>query len=149
MEPLSRSLPLILLIEDTENDARLLKRALEVIPDVGFVRCRDGDEALDYLYQRGNFQKADQATGRVAPPNLIFLDLGLPGTSGLDVLRQIKQEEHLKTIAVYIWTSGLDDEALEEGIRLGASGCLLKTGDINLLKHELKRLLAWYLETPQ
>lgn len=149
MEPLSRSLPLILLVEDTENDARLLRRALEIIPHVGFVRCRDGDEALDYLYQRGNAQKADQAKGRAARPDLIFLDLGLPGISGLDVLRQIKQEEHLKTIAVYIWTSGLDDEAFEEGIRLGASGYLLKTGDINLLKHELKRLLAWYLETPQ
>ena len=76
----------LLLVEDSPRDAELILDALEAKQLANeVVHVRDGAEALDYLYRRGEF--ADRPVGQ---PALMLLDLKLPKVDGLEVLRQIK-----------------------------------------------------------
>jgi CheY-like chemotaxis protein len=91
----------ILMVEDTEEHAVLLKRSLEkgnLKPRLSWVT--DGNAALDFLHHRGEYTDR-QANPR---PDLIFLDLKLPKVSGLEVLEQIKSEEGLRDIPVAVLT---------------------------------------------
>lgn len=94
----------ILLVEDDLLQARIAIAAVER----GQFRHRitlicNGVEALDFLFGRGMFRCAPQ-------PDLILLDLRLPGMDGLDVLSEIKDDERLRGIPVVIMTSSDDDQ---------------------------------------
>jgi CheY-like chemotaxis protein len=94
----------ILLVEDDLLQARL---ALAAIARAQFRQrttvVRDGQEALDFTFQRGIFRQAPR-------PDLILLDLRLPKIDGLDVLAEFKADEELKAIPVVIMTSSQDEE---------------------------------------
>ena len=78
----------ILLVEDSVADAELAMRALEESHLANEVlHLRDGVEALDYLYRRGDF--ADRPEGH---PALVLLDLKMPRLDGTEVLRQLKSD---------------------------------------------------------
>src|SRR5436305_10386790 len=79
----------ILLVEDSPEDYEVTVRAFRKANLVNPVfRCQDGEEALDYLYQRGRYADIERAPR----PGLILLDLNLPGTDGREVLAQIKSD---------------------------------------------------------
>jgi CheY-like chemotaxis protein len=89
----------ILLVEDNEGDILLTQEALQDAKLANkMLMARDGDEALDILYRRNGFEDAER-------PDLIFLDLNLPGTDGYEVLEIIKNEPTLKAIPVVVLTS--------------------------------------------
>ena len=95
------NLPRILLAEDNNNDLELTLAALRshrVANDVDV--ARDGAEALDYLYRRGQF--ANRTPGPLA---LVLLDLKMPKVDGLEVLRQIKSDPALRLTPVVMLTS--------------------------------------------
>ena len=86
----------ILLVEDDPNDIELTLAALAENNLANSVLvARDGEEALDYLFCRGKFEGRDSG-----PPVVVLLDLKMPKVSGLEVLKIIKADEHLKTIPV-------------------------------------------------
>jgi CheY-like chemotaxis protein len=114
----------ILLVEDTEEHAQLIGRMLQD----GRLRhrlflVRDGETALDFLFNRG-----DYADEREYPrPDVILLDLRLPGLSGIEVLEQIKKEEKLKDIPVAVLTVSDEDEDILRSYQAGARSYLLKS----------------------
>ena len=80
---------LILIVEDNDDDYFATMRAFKKANLANPIRrCTTGDQALDYLLQRGEFAAADAAPR----PSIILLDLNLPGTDGREVLRIIKQD---------------------------------------------------------
>ncbi len=98
----------ILLVEDNEGDIVLTQ---EVFESSGLENpisiARDGEEALDYIYQRNNFANAER-------PDLILLDINIPKINGKEVLGIIKNDENLKTIPVImLTTSSADDDILD------------------------------------
>ena len=94
----------ILLVEDNPADARKTVRAAEDLPMVNNIAVVEtGIDALKYLHREPPY-------GDVAPPDLIILDLNLPGLDGRDVLERIKAEEGLKRVPVVVLTTS-DDEA--------------------------------------
>ena len=118
----------ILLVEDSPEDyeatVRALRRAGLHNP---LFRCEDGDQALDFLFQRGVF--ADPA---VAPrPAIILLDLNMPGTDGHEVLRQLKADEHLKTIPVIVLTTSDDERDIQAGRAAGMKTIAVRYGYLN------------------
>ncbi len=118
MTPIKR----ILLVEDSPRDAELILDALgghKLANEV--VHVRDGAEALDYLYRRGEF--ADRPDGQ---PALMLLDLTLPKVDGLDVLRQIKGDAALKTIPVVMMTSSREEQDLLNTYQLGVNAYVVK-----------------------
>src|ERR1700742_4435635 len=95
----------ILIVEDDPNDVELTLTALadyNLANEV--VIARDGQQALDYLYRRGEF-----TTRSIDNPAVILLDLKLPKVSGLEVLQQIKADAHLKLIPVVVLTSSHEE----------------------------------------
>src|SRR5439155_26686313 len=96
----------ILLVEDSAEDYQTTLRIFKKINLVNPVhRCAQGEDALDYLYRRGDY--ADPA---VSPrPAIILLDLNLPGLDGRDVLVRIKNDPQLKGIPVVVLTTSSDN----------------------------------------
>lgn len=108
----------ILLVEDNLQDIEITRRAFAQGPVRNeLIVVRDGQEALDYLYHRGRFQ--DPATS--PRPGIILLDLNLPKVSGLEVLKQIKQDENLRSMPVIVLTVSRREEEIARSYRLGAN----------------------------
>lgn len=118
MKPLKR----ILLVEDDPNDIELTLNALEEYNlSNEIVVARDGVEALDYLYRRGNFAKRP-----AGHPVVIMLDLKLPKLDGVQVLRQIKTDQTLRLVPVVVLTSSKESQDLAECYKLGANAYVVK-----------------------
>ena len=88
----------VLVVEDSEDDITIIKRAMRKSD----MKCelyfaRDGEEALDTLAQKGEFEDTPR-------PDLILLDINLPKINGLEVLAKIKQDEKLRRIPVIVLT---------------------------------------------
>src|SRR5215471_3720724 len=91
----------ILLVEDDPKDVELTMSALEEYNlSNEVVVASDGEEALDYLYHRGKFQRRSGDN-----PAVLLLDLKLPKVDGLEILQKIKQDEQLRMIPVVVLTS--------------------------------------------
>ncbi len=111
----------ILLVEDEAGDARLLRLAIlrngfnAVIHDAA-----DGHEALRFLRRDG------QCWPGVTHPDLIMVDLEMPGQSGLDFLAAVKQDDGLRVIPVIVVTSSLLEANVRAAYRLGAAGYVHK-----------------------
>ena len=115
----------ILLAEDNGNDVELTLAALaenRLVNEV--IVVRDGAQALDYLYCRG-----DYANRPGENPALLLLDLKMPRVDGLDVLRQIKSDPKLKTVPVVMLTSSREEQDLIRSYELGVNGYVVKPVD--------------------
>ena len=112
----------ILLVDDSPRDTELALDALaqnNLANEV--VALRDGAEALDYLYRRGQF--ADRGNGN---PAVVMLDLKMPKVDGIEVLRQIKSDPQLKTIPVVVMTSSREEQDLVRSYELGVNAYIVK-----------------------
>ena len=132
----------ILFVEDSLNDVELTLSALgesHLVNEV--VVVRDGAEALDYLYRRGVYTLRDNEN-----PVLILLDLKMPKVDGLEVLRQIKQDEKLNPIPVVIMTSSHEERDIVESYRLGVNAYVVKPIDFAQFTEAVKTLgLFWVI----
>ena len=132
----------ILLVEDTPEDAEATLRAFKKAGMANPIyHCQDGDEALDYLYQRGKF--ADPGT---APrPGMILLDLNMPGTDGREVLSEIKADGELRQIPVIVLTTSADERDIQSCYRDGANSYIQKPVDMKGFLESIQRLVDyWY-----
>lgn len=115
----------ILLVEDNPNDLELTLIALaksQLANEV--VVVRDGAEALDYLHRRGEFH--DRIVGN---PAVILLDLKLPKVDGLEVLKEIRETDSLKSIPVVMLTSSKEEQDVVRSYELGVNAYVVKPVD--------------------
>jgi len=135
-----QKLKYILLVEDNLYDAELIITGLEENNLAnGIIHVRDGEEALDYLYCRGQFNGRTDGN-----PAVILLDLNLPKVSGFEVLRQIKTDEGFKFIPVVILTSSREDKDIVEGYTLGTNGYVVKPINFHQFVDVIKQLGAFW-----
>jgi len=112
----------ILLVDDSPRDTELALAALEahnLANDV--IALRDGEEALNYLYRRGEF--VDRPHG---DPAVVLLDLKMPKVDGIEVLRQMKSDAALKMIPIVIMTSSREEQDLLNSYQLGVNAYVVK-----------------------
>jgi CheY-like chemotaxis protein len=108
----------VLVVEDSADDVELLLIAARTAPDlVSFQVVRDGEQALAYLKGEGEY--ADRQTHPF--PDLVLLDLMLPGMDGFEVLTWIRQHPEFKALKVFVWTDSGDPGALDRAIRIGVT----------------------------
>ena len=115
----------ILLVEDNPNDLELTLIALaksQLANEV--VVVRDGAEALDYLHRRGEFKQRS-----VGNPAVILLDLKLPKVDGLEVLKEIRETETLKSMPVCMLTSSKEEQDVVRSYELGVNAYVVKPVD--------------------
>jgi CheY-like chemotaxis protein len=137
---MTRQLRRILLAEDSANDAELTLTALRdgrLANEV--IHVQDGAEALDYLYRR--HQYADRADDSLA---LILLDLKMPRVDGLEVLRQVKSDAHLRSVPVVILTSSREEQDLVRSYDLGVNAYVVKPVDFEQFIEAVKLLGAFW-----
>lgn len=118
----------IMLVEDNPDDALLMLDALKA-NQIGnkVVIVRNGVEALDYLFGRG-----DYAERKIADlPILMLLDLKLPKIDGLEVLRHIRAAEHVRFLPTVILTSSNEDEDRIKAYSLGTNSYVRKPVDFD------------------
>lgn len=126
----------ILLVEDSLTSARLTIGALKKGNfEHRLTWISDGSDAVEFLFRRGKYSRAPR-------PDLILLDLGLPGKDGREVLAEIKQREDLRQVPVVVMTASTDQEDVARTQQLHVESYLVKPVDLEkflALVQELKQ----------
>ena len=132
----------ILIVEDNPDDAELTVRALKEqnLANEIFV-AEDGEEALDFLFCRGNFSDRNP----IKPMKVVFLDLKLPKVSGLEVLREIKTDERMKKLPVVVVTSSREDPDIQSAYDLGANSYLVKPVEFDAFRQAMSNAGFYWL----
>lgn len=129
----------ILLADDDEDDRLFFKDAFEEIKiKTSVLTVNDGVELMNHLGKDENLV-----------PHILFLDLNMPRKSGLDCLLEIKQLDHLKDMAVAIYSTSSSDKDIEETFVQGANVYIKKPSDFNQLKKVLEEVITinWQYHT--
>jgi two-component system, response regulator len=136
----------LLLAESSAKDVELTIEAFKQAKLTNRLHIvRNGVEALDFLFCRGDYR------ARIAefPPSAVLLDLNLPVIDGLEVLRRIKAEERTRNIKVVMLSANRRDGRLNEAMRLGAVGCMVKPVDFRSFSQMTPKLdFSWTLLQP-
>jgi CheY-like chemotaxis protein len=132
----------ILIVEDDPRDLELTLAALAEHNLANEVMItRDGKQALDYLYCRGEFSTRSNEN-----PAVLLLDLKLPKVDGLEVLEQIKLDERLKIIPVVVLTSSHEERDMVRSYKLGVNAYVVKPVDFHEFINAVKELgVFWAL----
>jgi len=133
----------ILLVEDNPDDVELTQHALRKENLANSIHvARDGEEALEFLFCSGPFEKRSFER----PPKLVLLDLKLPKVDGMEVLRRLKGDPRTKAIPVVILTSSKEERDLVNGYGLGANSYIQKPVDFDQFRETVKNVgLYWLL----
>ncbi len=133
----------ILLVEDDRDQTRLALRAmrehgiLEATDEV--VVAEDGEEALDFLFGRGEYTGRDPTL----KPEFVLLDIKLPGIDGLEVLRRLREDEETGLLPVILFSSSSEREDVIRGYELGANSYVAKPTNFDEFS-EAMGYLGWY-----
>jgi CheY-like chemotaxis protein len=124
----------LLVIEDSNEDFEALSRIIDQVSQVSLElhRCIDGDEALDWLNQTH------------CHPDLIMLDLNLPGTDGREILVMIKQTKSLKAIPIVVLSTSSNPKDIAACYQSGVNSYMLKPMNINDLKDSLRMMFDYW-----
>jgi CheY-like chemotaxis protein len=113
----------VLLVEDSPNDVELTLAALEKSRLANpVIVARDGVEALDYLFRRGNLPE-----GRSSDvPAVVLLDIKLPRVDGLEVLERVRRDPATRQVPVVMLTSSREEQDLVRSYGLGVNAFVVK-----------------------
>jgi len=129
----------LLYVEDDDASAYLFQLALRETDAPHFFRVTNGEDATAFLLQNGPYSNAPR-------PDLLLLDLNLPGKSGFDVLAEMKSNPRLRDITVVVFSTSTLPYDRERSLALGAVDYLHKNGDfetfVNIAKSVCQRLTA-------
>lgn len=133
----------ILLVEDNPADVELTLHALGQNKLANKIQiARDGEEALDFLFNRGSFH--DRISQ--APPRMVLLDLKLPKVDGLGVLRAAKGDPRTRAIPIVVLTSSKEEKDMVESYSLGVNSYIQKPVDFDNFRQTVRDLgLYWLL----
>ncbi len=130
----------ILLVEDSQSDARLIKEFLEEINiNIDLNTVKDGIEALEYLHK--HCKPVDNC------PNIVILDLNLPKMNGNEVLKEMKKDPDLKKIPVIILTTSTAQEDINECYEALASCYISKPVEFDEFAKVIKIINEFWFDT--
>jgi two-component system response regulator len=132
----------VLLVEDDPSDAKLTMRALKnanLANDVYLVK--DGEEALDFLFCRNGYAGRSLSLR----PKVVLLDIKLPKIDGMEVLRQIRNDERLAALPVVLLTSSRQDKDILAGYGLHANSYVVKPVTFTEFSESVKSLGMYWL----
>lgn len=142
MKPYANEDGIILLAEDREEDAELLKRAFSQAGITNpIVVVPDGDKAIRYLEGLGPYKECPL-------PVLLLLDLKMPNSSGFEVLRWIRAHPSLKALRVLVLTVSESIYDVKRAYELGCNSFLIKTQSMADLVAQAKEIKSHWIDAP-
>jgi CheY-like chemotaxis protein len=140
---MDQATPIVLLIEDDTADQEILRRAVKH----GFMRAElrivsNGTEALDYLHHRGRYAPPNESP----QPDLILLDLNMPGLSGLNTLSKIRSGETTKSMPVVIFTTSDSMKDVARSYELGANTFITKPTSYEEITRKLQIIDKYWFD---
>jgi CheY-like chemotaxis protein len=127
----------VLLVEDDPGDELMIREAFSEIGSRLHV-ARDGEEALDFLYQRGQHQRAPRT-------DLVLLDLGLPKQDGRKILAQIRDDPQLTHLPVVVLTGSNAEADIITSYQLHANAYITKPADMTQFADTVRRIDEFFL----
>jgi len=135
--------PVILIVEDNKDHAELVIRSLKSHSiDYTIQHVQDGNQALDYLFQRNDFTDSK----KYPRPALILVDLRMPKVDGLEVLQQVKRDEKLRCIPIVVLTTSKANQDMVDAFAHHANSYLVKPLDFDIFKSQLIDLCTYWLK---
>lgn len=135
---------IILLVEDDPGDQELTRRALADCEGLIHLQVvSDGEEALDYLYQRSAYADAE----RYPLPDLILLDLNLIRLNGIQVLEKVRNDIRLQHIPVIILTTSQQERDVTRAYNSGACSYVVKPSGIEPFTKILRAIEEYWFNT--
>lgn len=136
------SLSPILLVEDDRGDQILAKRAFAEAKITNKIyTVETGEEALDFLLRRGEFQDPSAAPR----PGIVILDLNLPKLTGHEVLRQIRSSPSISNIPVIMLTTSRVEQDMNESYALGANSYISKPIEVPEFLRAISEIGSYWL----
>ena len=140
----TRGEPITILVADDDPDDRLMmEEALEesrLANDLHFVE--DGEELMDYLYHRGQYENEDNSPR----PKLLLLDLNMPKKDGREALKEIKADPKLRQIPIVVLTTSKAEEDIYRTYDLGVNSFITKPVTFESLVELMKNLGKYWFE---
>lgn len=133
----------LLVIEDSPEDFEVLVRAFnkaEIL--LPLYRCKDGDDALDFLFKKGRYEGDPYAVS----PAIILLDLNLPGTDGYNVLNEIKGHKELGMTPVVVLSTSKSESDVKKSYELGANSYIQKPVDMEGYVRMARMIKSYWFE---
>ncbi len=131
----------ILLVEDNQDDYEAAVRSLKKNHFMNPVHwCKNGQDALDYLYREGQYSDNPD----VKTPDLILLDLNMPGVDGRQVLQRLKEDPEKRSIPVVILTTSKDSKDVDKCYEIGASTYIQKPVDFDGLTQAIRTMKDYW-----
>lgn len=131
----------VLLVEDDPDHAEMTKTSLEEGNESIQVHwVKDGQEVIDFLRQKGAYEKAPR-------PDMILLDINLPKLSGIEVLKRIKEDAALKVIPVIMLTTSDRGEEITKCYSIGVNSFITKPVQFKDFSDKIKTLKLYWLTT--
>ena len=140
---MAEKLGTILLVEDQESDAALLRRGFEKAKVLNpIIHLMNGDDAL--LYLEGRQRYADRTEYPL--PVLILLDLKLPGLTGFQILQWMRTRNEIRRIPVVVLTTDDSPETVNSAYDLGANSYLVKPGNNAAIAKMVNAIRQYWIE---
>ena len=137
-----RTRPVILAVEDNEDDFFLLQRAFNKLGvQAELAHLQDGSEALKFLIQAKN--------NPALLPTLLLLDLKLPGMSGLELLKNVRKDPALRPVVVNILSSSAEPSDIQQAFALGANAYTVKPMGLAQYEELINGLFKFWLQLCQ
>lgn len=126
------------IVDDRVDDHFLIERALSEYPNITFKSFYDGPQLIDYLLKKDHSQKSNDPL-----PDIVFLDVNMPGLSGYDTFKELKEHRELSHVHFVIFSNSNEFDFLRHQ-ELGVD-CFTKPQTFDKLKELLKKIIEDYL----
>src|SRR3954463_13604328 len=132
--------PVVLIVDDSENDLLLMRRAFKKAEfDLPYHSVAGGEQAIAYMCGEGEFHNREKHP----LPTVMLLDLNMPGMSGFEVLRWVRGHPVFNRLCVIILSASMRKEDVETSFDLGANAFLVKPADLLELIDLMKKVRDW------
>ncbi|PZR21606.1 MAG: response regulator [Citrobacter freundii] len=125
----------ILYVEDNQDAIAFFSRVVNKLGDYNFVTREDGTSAIDLLEDRKGFE-----------PEMILLDINLPGMNGFEILQYVRSKTMYKHVPVIMFTSSDDQGDVKRSYEYGANAYLVKPDSLQSLKEVLQDTFNFWLK---
>jgi CheY-like chemotaxis protein len=141
---MDKTIKIVLMADDDEDDTFLVRRAFaESGNPIEFRSVPNGEELLDYLFRRGKYK--DPCL--FPDPNLVLLDLNMPGKGGYEALAEIKADPTAENIPIVVYTTSNNETDIRRCYELGANSYVVKPDSFHALVDVLNTTAKHWLET--